>query len=220
MLAPTPPSCEQLSNPMTYASPIPTIITPADKRMSPPKQRHLSLHTFAFIPSADFQIFTDGSTRGRIEDGSAGLVVHRQDDHEWHAHTSTHSSYFQAEKATVREAIQWLSSISSWASAIIICNCNSLVQAVSNANLSVIQLQAAAAVLAISKSFLTEWAPGHCGQSGNGLADHRAKLGATETQPDNALEPATQRAHVRRSSRPLPSNTSGCRCAGLCLMSR
>ena len=137
VLTPTPPSCEQLSiPPWDKPPPIPTVITPVDKIMSPSKQRELSLQTFASIPPADIQIFTDGSVRDGIEYGGASLVVLSQDDliHDWHAPTGTHSSSFQAEKAAFKEAIQWLSSISSWGSAIITCDCKSLVQAVSNAN--------------------------------------------------------------------------------------
>ena len=65
-------------------------------------------------------------------------------------------------------------------------------------------MQASAAVLAISKLILIVWDPGHCGLSGNELDDHQAKLGAAETQSDNALDPATRRAVIIRSSRPTP----------------
>ena len=64
-------------------------------------------------------------------------------------------------------------------------------------------------MLAISKSILIVLAPGHCDLPGNKLADHRAKLGAAETHPDNALNAATQIALIRRSCRPLPSNMDG-----------
>ena len=182
--------------------------------MSPSLQRNLLLQALASIHPSDFHIFTNGSVLGGIEDGCAGLVVLSQDNfvHEYHAPASTHRSSFQAEKAALKKAIHWLSSISSWASAIIICNCKSLVQAVSNANSadwSVIQLQATVAVLAMSKIFLIVWAPGHCGLSGNELADHhQAKLAAADTQPDNALKLATWRALIQCSCHPLPSNTS------------
>ena len=79
----------------------------------------------------------------------------------------------------------------------IICDWKLLVQAVSSPNSadpSVIQLQAAVAVLAMSKSILIVLSPGHCGLPGNELTDHQAKLGATETQPDNTLDAATQRS--------------------------
>ena len=56
----------------------------------------------------------------------------------------------------------------------------------------------------MSKSILIVGSPGHCGLSGNELADHQAKLSAAETQPDNALEPAKRRALIRRSCRPTP----------------
>ena len=86
----------------------------------------------------------------------------------------------------------------------------SVPQAISNANSadqSVIQLHAAAAVLAESKSMLIVRAPGHYDLSGSELADHQAKLGAAETQSDKALDAATQRALIRHSS--SPSNMSG-----------
>ena len=66
----------------------------------------------------------------------------------------------------------------------------SLVQAVGNANsidLSIIQLPAAAAVLAMSKSILIVCALGHYGLPGNELDDHQAKLGAAHTLPDDSL---------------------------------
>ena len=56
----------------------------------------------------------------------------------------------------------------------------------------------------MSKSILIALAPGHCGLSGNDLADHQAKLGATETQPDSTLEPATRRALIHPSCHPPP----------------
>ena len=116
-------------------------------------------------------------------------------------------SSFHAEKAAIKEAIQWLFSISSWASAIIIFDCKSPVQAVSKDNsvdLFVIQLQTVATVLAISTSILIVWAPGHCGLPGNQLAFHQAKQGAVETQPDNAHSTATWRALIHRSCHPPP----------------
>ena len=88
-----------------------------------------------------------------------------------------------------------------------ICDGKSLVQAVSNVNSAdtyAIQQQTSAAVLAMSKSILIVWARDHCCLSGNELSDHQAILDAAETQPDNALEPATRRALSRRSSRPPP----------------
>ena len=102
--------------------------------------------------------------------------------HEWHAPADTHCISFQAEKAALKEAIQ--SSISPWASVIVICNSKSLVQAVSNANSadsSVIHVQSAAALLAVSKSILIVWAPGHCGLPFNELADHQTKLGVADS---------------------------------------
>ena len=119
----------------------------------------------------------------------------------------TCSSPFQAEKVALKEVIQWLTSISSWASPLIICDCLSLVQAISKPNSvdsTVIQLKAAAAVLAMSKSTLIMWAPALCGLPGNNLADQKAKQSATDTQPDNALHAVHWRALIRRSSRPTP----------------
>ena len=75
----------------------------------------------------------------------------------------------------------------------------------SSADSSVIQLKAAAAVLAMSKSIMNELAHGHCGLSGDELAGHQAKLGAAETQPDNELELATRRTLIGGSCRPPPS---------------
>ena len=172
--------------------------------MSVSKLRDISLIILDSIAPAYFKIFTDGTVRDGIEDGGAGLVFVSQVElvHEWHAPAVNHCSSYLVETAAIKEAIQWLSSISSWASAIIICECKSMVQAVSNAtsvDSSVIQLQASTAVLAMSKSMCD-----HCVMSGNELADHRANMGAAETKPDNALEPATRRALIGRSCRPPP----------------
>ena len=118
-------------------------------------------------------------------DGGAGLQVLGHDDIvlELHASAGTRSSSFQAEKAALKEAIQWLSCISSWASAIIIYVYKSLVQAVSNTNSAdsfVIQLQAEVAVLypdcvgswsQWQYSIPIVWAPGHCDLPGTELAD-------------------------------------------------
>ena len=162
-----------------------------------------------FHPPSRLHIFTDVSVRGVIEDGVAGLLVLSQDElvHESHDPASAHGCSFQAEEAAHKEAIQWPSNISSWASAVIICDCKSLFPAISNANSPdsfVIQPQAAVVVLAMSKYIMTMWAPGHCGPPGNELAHHQAKLGAVETQHDNALEPAMRKALIHRSCRPPP----------------
>ena len=100
--------------------------------MLPSQQRDLLLQTHTSNHPHPRRWLGWRWNRGRC----ASLVVLSQDDlvHEWHAPTGTHSSPFQAEKAALKEAIQWLSSISSWATAIIICDCKSPVQAVSNAN--------------------------------------------------------------------------------------
>ena len=90
-----------------------------------------------------------------------------------------------------------------------------------SADSSVIQQQSSVAVLSMPGSILIMWAPGHCGLSGSKLADHQAILGAAETHPDKALEPASLRALIRHSCHPFPSNTSGWRrCIRLSLMSR
>ena len=152
------------------------------------------LQTLASIPQVHFQVITDGSVRGAIQDGGAGLVVLSQDDlaHEWHAPTGTNSSSFQVENVDLKEAIQCLSSISSWASAIIICDCKSLVQAVSNANSADCH---PTAVLAMSKSLLSVLAPGHCGLSGNKLTDHQAKLDAADSTRQHTRTSYTESSH-------------------------
>ena len=183
---------------------IPTIITPIDKKMSPSQQRDVFLQTHASIPSMHFHIFTDGSARGGIEDSGTGLVDLSQDDlvHEWHAPTVNRSSSFQAEKAALKEAIKWLSSISSWATTTIICNCKSLVQAVINTNSagsSFIQLQVAVALLAMSIPILIAWVPGHCGVS----ADHQATLGAADSTRQRTRRSCTESSHPLYLSPPL-----------------
>ena len=136
--------------------------------------RNLSLQILASIPPVDFQIFTDGSVRGGIEDSGAGLVVLSQNDHvhKWHSPTGTHSRSFQAEKAAFRGAIQWLSSISSLALAIIMCDCKLF-----RPSAMITQLTC----LSSNCSLQGQYSPCHCGLLGNELADHQAKLGAAET---------------------------------------
>ena len=93
-----PLSCEQLSIlPWDKVPPIPTIITLADKKMLPYQQR-------PFASNPGLHPLNDGSVRDIIEEGSAGLVVLRQDDlvHELHAPAGTQSSSFLAEKATLK----------------------------------------------------------------------------------------------------------------------
>ena len=210
VLAQTSPTGEQLSiSPWEKHPPIPTVITPVDKGMSTSQQRELSLQTLASIPPADFQIFTDGPVRGGIEEGGVGLVVLCQDDlvHEWHVPTGNHSSSFYAEKATLREAIQFHHGpqpLSSWASAIVICNCKSQVLAVSNTNSadsSVIQLQAA--VLAMSKLIQIVWAPGHCDMSGNELADHQVILQAAVLAMSKSIQIVWAPGHCGMSGKEL-----------------
>ena len=56
----------------------------------------------------------------------------------------------------------------------------------------------------MSMSILIVRDPGHCDLLGNEVDDHQAKLGAAETQPYDALEPATLRALIHRSCHPSP----------------
>ena len=56
VLTPTPSYCGQLSiPPWDKPHPIPTVITPVDKRMSPSQQRDLSLQTLTSIPKRTFR---------------------------------------------------------------------------------------------------------------------------------------------------------------------
>ena len=65
-------------------------------------------------------------------------------------------------------------------------------------------MQASAAVIAMPKSNRIAWVPVHSCLSVSEIADHQAKLGVAETQPDNALEQATRSAPIRRPNPPHP----------------
>ncbi len=54
--------------------------------------------------------------------------------HRWHAATGVHSSSFQAEKTAMEKAISWLEENEDWLKALLICDCKSLVDAVSNSH--------------------------------------------------------------------------------------
>ena len=71
-------------------------------------------------------------------------------------------------------------------------------------DLSIIRLQTAVAVLAISKSVLIALSIGQCGLPHNELAGHQAGQGAADAQPDNSLDTASRRVLIRRFSH-LPS---------------
>ena len=111
----TPHPVNSLSSPWDKPISIPTFITPVNKIMSPSQQRDLLLQTLASTPTADVHVFKDGSVQDGIEDSGVGLVVLSHDDliYAWHASAGSHSSSMQAEKAALKEAIQWPSSISS-----------------------------------------------------------------------------------------------------------
>ena len=262
---PKSPSVSSIPSAIGQDSHIPTIITPADKKMSPSQQRSFGLAVQSRSSCQDQHASAGTHSRQRrlpskklsnISSWASSIVIQEAIQHFImgliHCHPRSYPTFHHgphplsskklsnisswASSIVIQEAIQHfimglihchprsyptfhhrphplsskkLSNISSWASSIVICDCKSPVYAVSNANSadsSVIQLQAATALLDMPKSILTVWAPGHCGLSGNELADHHlAKLGAAETQPDNTHEPASRRALIiSRFCRPPP----------------
>ena len=125
VLTPTPLSCEQHPiPPIEQTFPYPNSHhTRLQENVTIPAKRPFASNPCLLSPSGIPDLH-NGSVQDGIENGGAGLVVRSQDDlvNEWSAPTGTHSSCFQAVKAALKEVIQWLLSISSWASAIIICD--------------------------------------------------------------------------------------------------
>ena len=132
--------------------------------------------------------------------------------HEWHAPTGVHSSSFHSEGVALAEALRWLTT-TTWAAATIVCDCKSLVAAVSNpypTDAAIIDLQKTAADLAVDKQLSIIWVPGHCNLFGNELADAQAKLGSAipggNTSRGRQKIPAADYVVRRRNLR----NISGC----------
>ena len=184
--------------------------TPILKSASPAQQLATAEETIAAQGPTDLHIFTDGSTLNGTENGGAGVIVCKGNTliHSWHAPTGTFSSSFQAEKTALIAAITWLEQNDDWSSASIITDCKSLLQALSNNDItdpSLLSINSSIAAFPSPKSIRLIWVPGHCNLPGNDLADEQAKLGSALPQPTAPLDPQTRLAIIRRSCKPPPS---------------
>ena len=124
------------------------------------------------------QLFTDGSTLNRTENTEAEMVVFRGNTliHFWHVPTGTFSSSFQAEKTVLIAAISWLEQNDDWFSASIITDCKSLLQTLSNPNITdpfLLFLNLSIAAFYQTESIRLTWVPGYSSLPSNNLADEQ-----------------------------------------------
>jgi len=163
----------------------------------------------------DLQLFTDGSTLEGTQHGGADLVVMRGNDclHQWNGPTGRWISSFLAEKSAMQQAFAWLEEATSRSTALVLCDCKPLVEALKNScttDVGIRTTQSAAEDLRRKdKSVLVFWIPGHCNVSDNDLADAEAKAGSLAEQPTTAPDADTRKAIIRRING-LPSLTHPC----------
>ena len=143
--------------------------------------------TIEEVGHSDLQIYTDGSTTDGTSNGGAGMIIARDKKvlHRWHAPTGVRSSSYSVEKAALEAALKWLESENDWHRAVIVCDCESLVEATNNPHQTdpiIVTYQPSIARIIRSKKLLIVWAPGHCNLWGNELADSEAKRGSTLPQ--------------------------------------
>ena len=122
----------------------------------------------------------------------------------WHDPTGQWSSSYQAEKSAMVRAISWLDEYEDWQSALVLCDCKSLVETLANSNLpdgDVHRIQTAIAEFCKKKEVQILWVPGHCNLRGNELTDLEAKLGSEVAQPSVPLDSSTLAALIRREER-------------------
>ena len=163
-------------------------MTPASKSMPQIVQLEKAQRTIEEVGHSDLQIYTDGSTTDGTRNGGAGMIIARDKKvlHRWHASTGVRSSSYSAEKAALEAALKWLESENDWHRAVIVCDCESLVEATGNPHQTdpiIVTYQRSIARITRSKELLIVWAPGHCNLWGNELADSEAKRGSTLPQP-------------------------------------
>ena len=122
----------------------------------------------------------------------------------WHAPTGRWSSSYQADKSAMVRAITWLDEYEDWHSALMLCDCKTLVETIANSNQpdgDVHRIQSAIAELCMKKEVRILWVPGHCNLRGNELADLEAKLGSEVAQLSVPLDSSTRAALIRREER-------------------
>ena len=110
--------------------------------------------------------------------------------HRWHAPTGVRSSAYSAEKAALEAALKWLESENDWHKAVIVCDCNSLVEATSNPHQTdpiIVTLQWSIARIICSKSY--------------------SFSGSTNTSTFGATSWRTQKPSGNPLHRSLPSGT-------------
>ena len=79
-------------------------------------------------------------------------------------------------KTALEAALKWLESENDWHRAVIVCDCESLVEATGNPHQTdpiIVTYQRSIARITRSKELLIVWAPGHCNLWGNELADSK-----------------------------------------------
>ena len=120
--------------------------------------------TIEEVDHSDFQIYTDGSTTDGTRNGGAGMIIARDKKvlHRWHAPTGVRRSAYSAEKAALEAALKWLKSENDWHKAVIVCDCESLVEATGNphqADSIIVTLQRSIARIICSKGYSSSGLP-------------------------------------------------------------
>ena len=193
--------------PWDIQPPIPVCYTNVTKAQTVEDQLQRTLEAISTMGPSDLLVFTDGSTSSLQENGGAGLVILRGNDllYSWNGPSGRRSSSYTAEKVAFVEAVKWLRDSDDWQSAVIVCDCRSLIEAIGNPLTTdeVVQaIQSQVTELKINRRLGVLWSPGHCNLEGNDLADAQAKLGSTQPQADVRLDVASRRAIIRQESKP------------------
>lgn len=159
----------------------------------------------------DIVVYTDGSV-DQAQQGGAGWVAYNNDGRmtaRYHLALGRTASSMQAEESAMHSALQWLLRRERWSTALVVTDSKALVVAIENAQHLAIELQRDFIDLArVGKAVQILWAPGHCGEVGNELADEEAKRGAAaQPQERISVSPAVVRQMLRRRFNNAKSTT-------------
>jgi len=134
LLTASPQPYTQAEPPWRLPPPIDTLLTDISKDQRTEQQKEPALKTINELGPVDLQHFTDGLTHEGTKNGGAGLVVMQGNDclHRWSGPKGRWSSSFQAEKSAMQQVFARLEEAPSWSTALVLCDCKSLVSSPPN----------------------------------------------------------------------------------------
>ena len=187
---------------------IPGRIIEAETRKTdtPDFQRRAALAALRTAGEQDYMLYTDGSARGGVEDGGAGVAVYRGDVlvHSWSGSAGALCSSYTAEGRAMRKAVEWLEGREGWSRALIAMDSKALVAALDGRGGGPSAGLIRDVLWRLSENGRVVnlvWVPGHCDLRGNEEADRLAGDGGGMGQLEVPLEGATRRAFIRREVR-------------------